>query len=143
MDGIGALQDRAAELCDWLETMPRTYAAPVVVKIGRTTYAAACYTQVRDAHESTGAYRSGERNYGHSMMYVLGKLPYQWRRAHYTLFRIPGASFAWYVAGWYDQTPPNEHHPFGSMFQMGLDKSRDTHDVMGQAFRFAPMHLIG
>jgi hypothetical protein len=143
MQTVSEQQSVALRLTDWLETLDRTYASPVVVKIGRSTYPGAFYTQVRDTPDYCNAYRSGERSYGHSMLYVIGELPYSYRRSSKAFYRVPGARFPWYVAGWYDRSEPNKWHPFGRMFQLALDKTDSIIGINGESRFEFPIHLIG
>lgn len=140
---VSALQDKALEVCAWLDTMPRTYAAPVVVRIGRRLYAGATFTQIRETGEGTPAYAAGERGYCHSGMYLLGEKPYAYRRRSATAFRIPGARWPWFVAGWYEKAEPNEWYPFGQMFLLQLDKQGICVDNDGQPYRETRLDLIG
>lgn len=143
MPTITDLQARALEVCDFLERLPRTYAAPVVVKIGREVYAGATYSQVRDTPSGSPAYASGERAYSQQAMYLLGRLPYAYRRTRRTCFRIPGARFPWYVAGWNEGTSPRAHTPLGPYFQLMLDKHGVCTDDNGNPYREQRLDLIG
>lgn len=68
-----ALRNRARAVSEWLDGLERTSAAPVLVTIGRTTYAGAEYRQTRDHDPGTRAYRDGERTYVLHAIYLLGR----------------------------------------------------------------------
>lgn len=143
MTGITEAQELAEKVADYLEGLPDTYAAPVVVKIGRSVYPGASYVKVLRNAEGTLAYSSGERWYSSGGMYLLGELPYSYRRRKATHYRIPGAPFIWYVAGWYDKSEPNPYHPFGRMFILMLDRRPEKTDHTGAEYRDETLQLIG
>ena len=143
MDTVSDLQELALEVCSWLERIPRTYAAPVVVKIGRERYAGATYAQVRDIDERTPAYAGGERYSCSRAMYLVGRLPYSYRRRRTTAYRIAGARKPWYIAGWYDTDAHSEYHPFGHMFLMFPDDQNVCYDDDGNPYLEQRLELIG
>lgn len=143
VDTIPEAQRVANRVTDWLETLEGTVASPVVVKIGRTIYSGASFSQRRQPDPGTAAYQSGERYYNHGGMYLLGELPYAYRRKSTTAFKTPIGRFPWYVAGWYDLKVPNEWHPFGQMFLLQMDKTNVTTDIDGNPYRTVRMDLIG
>lgn len=130
---------QASAVAAYLATLPRTSASPVLVTIGRTTYAGATFDQVRDHSPGTRAYADGAREYVHSGIYLLGELPPS---------RLNGSARAyvdsadddarWFVGSWWssdDARMPDsdqdlrargrDSHPLGSMFMM----TRDDHGV--------------
>lgn len=143
LPSVDELQLEAMRVVDWLETLPRTYAAPVVVKIGRQRYAGAFYTQVRDSSPGTHAYQSGERSYGHSMLYLVGRLPYVYRRSRFTAFRTNGGRFPFLVGSWYQESTPTPHSPFGACFQLFHDKHDIARRYDGSPYRVVSIDLIG
>lgn len=143
MQTITELQEQARAVAAWLETLDRTYAAPVVVKIGRTVYAGACYAQVRDTPTRSMAYQAGERQYCHRAMFLLGRLPYSYRRSSQTRYRLPGARWPWYVMSWCDNPKAPCAHPFGVSFQLALDRTYATGLGPEPGYHDRPMALIG
>lgn len=143
MRTVPECQSTAEEVADWLETLPRTYASPVVVKIGRALFPGATYCQLRETPEGCAAYQSGERYSPMRAMYLLGTIPYARRRSSRVQFRIPGARWSWYLAGWYDRDEPSQFHPFGAMFQLMLDKNPAPMSGADAPRRLVPMYLVG
>jgi hypothetical protein len=100
-----ALRNRARAVSEWLDGLERTSAAPVLVTIGRTTYAGAEYRQTRDHDPSTRAYRDGERTYVLHAIYLLGELPSSYRHGHARAYidadTDAESGARWYVGGWW------------------------------------------
>ncbi len=114
------IQDYSAlEVSGYLNTLPRTSAAPVLVRIGRTEYPGAFYTQERDVTPGCRAYAEGKRTYSHTMLYLVGDLPAA-SNGRNVAYRFEGSSRRWYLAGWF-QDGRNDYHPFGRMFQLAPD----------------------
>lgn len=95
----------AHALAAYLSARPRTIAYPVVVRIGRTTYEGAYFSQVRDHAPGTRAYGEAVRDgrppiYWHSGLKLLGQLPASRGRATYV---ADGTRY--YIGGWWSTTP--------------------------------------
>jgi hypothetical protein len=110
----------AQTVSQYLNGLPRTTAAPVLVKIGRTEYVGAIYSQERDTLEGSRAFEAGERTYVQHGIYLLGDLPASYRRSTRTAYDLDGNRY--YVAGYFPQDEPNDFHPFGRMFQLFPDE---------------------
>lgn len=130
---------RAYAVTSYLRSLDRTFATPVLVKIGRTVYPGASYAQVRKTTAPSEAHASGDGYYCQTALYLLGDLPYAYRRRKATVFKVGRTRFVWYVAGWYDQTTPNDYHPFGRMFQLMLDRHELCRDDDGNPYTAVPM----
>jgi len=118
------IQDYSAlEVSGWLNSLPRTSARPVLVRIGRKQYPGAFYTQERDHHPGTPAYARGERTYRHTMLYLVGDFPAS-SNGRNVAYRFEGSSRRWYLAAYY-QAPRSAgrtgYHPFGRMIQLAPD----------------------
>jgi hypothetical protein len=108
----------AQDVADFLNARDRTSASPVTVRIGRTTYVGASYSQTRDVDPGCRAYEDGERTYVQSGYYLLGALPASWLRRKSTLY-VTSDDSGWFVGGWFGQDgETNDWHPFGRMFQL-------------------------
>lgn len=118
----------AAEVAAWLNTRDRTSAKPATVTIGRTTYVGAHYTQVRDVDPGCRAYDDGKRTYTIEALYLLGQLPSSYVHRHAGAY-LDGSGRRHYVAGWYAENPPNEYHPFGTMFMLFPDDYNVTSEA--------------
>lgn len=143
----------AQQVADYLNGLPRTQAAPVVVRIGKTKYVGALYTQERDTPEGCRAYREGQRIYYQRALYLVGDLPSSYLRSSHTAYvwsddrMAEGARWysarRWYVAGWYDLDAHSEYHPFGHMFQLMPDSDGTvTKDDDGFPYATRPMTLV-
>ena len=106
------------DVADWLNTLDNTSAIPVIIKIGRTEYVGAYYTQLRKINPSTRAYFEGKREYYQNAFYLLGDLPASCKRSNLMYYRFSDGKTRMYVSGWFDQDLKNEYHPFGRMFQL-------------------------
>lgn len=109
-------EDAAQDVATWLNGLPRTAAAPVLVRIGTQEYAGALYTQTRDSLVGSRAYAAGERESAQRALYLLGGLPSSYRRSRRIVYTFGNGR--WYVASWFDRHEPNRHNPFGRMFQL-------------------------
>lgn len=132
----------ATDVAAYLNSLDRTSAAPVVVRIGRTEYVGATYTQERDTPQGCRAYDAGERTYYQHGLYLVGSLPASYVRSSHTAYRYPNGARRWYVAGWYDHDEPNDYHPFGRMFQLFPDTHNVTHDDDGNPYDERTIQLI-
>ena len=142
-DSVSDLQREASRLVDWLEERPRTFAAPVVVKIGRRLYAGATYATTRAVDAGCRAHDEGERWHTTRGMYLLGELPYAYRRRRTTSFVLRTGSKPWYVAGWWQGEGTNEYHRFGRMFLLHRDDMGVCVDDDGNPYPQVKMGLVG
>lgn len=104
----------AHALAAYLNSLPRTIAYPVIVTIGKVTYEGAHFSQTRDHHPGTRAFRDaelGERpmTYAHSGLRLLGELPTSYGRATYVQemtgsVRALAESVRYYIGGWWNET---------------------------------------
>lgn len=113
---MASTEETAQDVATWLNGLPRTAAAPVLVRIGTQEFAGALYTQTRDVLVGSRAYAAGEREYAQRALYLLGGLPASYRRSHRIVYRLGDSR--WYVASWFDRHTPNQFNPFGRMFQL-------------------------
>lgn len=141
--GLEALQARALEVAEWLDTLPATFASPHVVRIGRSVYPGAFYLQTRKVLSGCAAYARGERSYVQRGLYLLGNLPASYRRSSMTAYQVEPAGTRYFVAGWYDHDDPNEWHPFGRMFQLFPDDHTVTTCPDGRPYPHLSVYLIG
>jgi hypothetical protein len=123
----------AAQVSEWLNTLPRTSSVPVSVTIGRSTFYGASYAQVREVSPGCRAYAEGEREYTMRALYLLGELPASYRHRHAGAYVGPDGT-RFYVAGHYAQDPEsalsaNAYHPFGRMFMLCPDSAGVTADA--------------
>lgn len=105
----------AHALAAYLNSLPRTIARPVVVKIGRVTYEGASFNQTRDHHPGTRAYDDAIKagaslTYAHRGFKLLGQLPASYGRASYVQemtgsVRALAESVRYYIGGWWNTTP--------------------------------------
>lgn len=99
-----------ADIVSYLKTLG-SYddAQPVTVKIGRTTYPAARYT-----------------DNGQPRIYVAGLVPRHYLRSSRVAFIVPGDNLDWYVASYYlNAAPHGKFHPFGPAFYLALWNTPD------------------
>lgn len=127
----------------WLNSLRDTHARPIVVKIGRTTFPGATYIQKRQVPEGSRAYAEGKRTYEQYGLYLLGDLPYAYRRKRATAFVDSFTGRRFFVGSWFDRDEPNEYHPYGRMFQLFPDDAGVCVDDDGQPYREVTFDLRG
>lgn len=95
--------DAAHDIADYLNTLPNTSAAPVIVEIGAHEHAGALYVR-----------REGER--AQRAIYVLGHLPASYKQVDEKMVFLLGRS-RWTIDRFFDARPDADH-PFGRMFEL-------------------------
>jgi len=126
-----------ADVAGWLNSIERTSAAPVLVRIGRETYPGAIYSQER--HWAPYSWRAGEGPYMQTALYLVGDLPASFKRSRKVAYRFEHGRRRWFVGSWADERAAEDertsaYHPFGRAFQMFPDEHGVTVDDDGRPY---------